>query len=156
MIIGILALIAMIIIAIFGDNYNRRTILFFTIIISRMCLLIIAILSNINSDTSFIIVFYSIGIFFVAVEIYYLYLCTAELFSTYNRSMAFGYFSLVGRLGGFFNSNLMLLSITINLPPTAFIVIITLTSLIGLYAVRETRNSKLKDIEACCYVQEFN
>ena len=142
----------MIIAGLIGDCYNRRTFLFAFIIISRSAFLLAALFPlDVVSN-----IFLSVGIISLSIEVYFLFLCTGEIYSTFNRGIAFGYCNFIGRLGGAFASTFIILAKNIGIVPIIFIVFITLTSLISIYFIEETRDTQLKEIEKDGNSQELN
>lgn len=143
---GIMEILAMAVNCFIGDKVPRRKIFLLAIFISRLSLGITVAISYFTNQENWALVgFFCIGRFSLSFEMYLLYLCTSELFPTYIRNMAIGYCSVIGRVGGILSSNVIGIARSLETSPILLIALLTSTSVIALYFMRETKGETLVD-----------
>ncbi|OMJ71557.1 hypothetical protein SteCoe_30197 [Stentor coeruleus] len=145
-IMGCVEIVSMIFTGFIGNKFNRRALLFFSALLARVALVMIFIWKMMYGNSFMLVLFFAFSKIGVTFEYYSITLSTVESFPTTYRAMAGGFFNFVGRCGGLASSNLVYFAEALGISSTLFTVVISSFSIIGIYFMKETRNSVLKEM----------
>lgn len=142
---GLIEIGSMILLSIFGSKLQRKQLLFYSLITTRIGIILTAQFSYFLPESLIIILPFLVTKLGLLSELYLMFLVTGELFPTYYRSTGYGFCTVFGSFGIVAQTWLADYYKESNISSTIITVTLSSISFLSAYFIHETGKSKLKD-----------